>query len=66
MPIYEYACQGCCKEFEILVSSERSADSQTCPQCASEQLIRKFSAFASPSSSAQTCPAKGNSCGKFT
>jgi len=66
MPIYEYACQGCGKEFELLVSSERSAELQTCPHCASEQLTRKFSAFATPSSSSQPCPAGGSGCGKFT
>ncbi len=66
MPIYEYACQECGREFELLVSSERSADNQTCPHCASDQLTRKFSIFASPSSSAQACPAKGSGCSKFS
>ena len=66
MPIYEYACQECGKEFELLVSSERSADLQTCPHCASDRLSRKFSTFASLSSSAQACPAKGSSCDKFS
>jgi putative FmdB family regulatory protein len=66
MPIYEYACQECGEEFELLVSSERSADLQTCPQCASDRLTRKFSAFASLSSSTQSCPAKGSGCGKFS
>jgi putative FmdB family regulatory protein len=66
MPIYEYACQECGKEFELLVSSGRSTDIQTCPHCASDQLTRKLSAFASPSSSSQSCPAKGSGCGKFS
>jgi putative FmdB family regulatory protein len=66
MPIYEYDCQECGKEFELLVSSGRSADTQTCPFCASDKLTRKFSAFASPTSSAAVCPAKGSSCGKFS
>ena len=66
MPIYEYACQECAEEFELLVSSERFADIQICPHCASDRLTRKFSAFASPSSSAQSCPAKGSGCGKFS
>jgi putative FmdB family regulatory protein len=66
MPIYEYDCRDCGKEFELLVSSERLADQQTCPNCASDRLTRKFSAFASPSSSSQACPAKGSSCGNFT
>jgi putative FmdB family regulatory protein len=66
MPIYEYTCQQCGKDFDLLVSSERLADSQACPHCASEQLTRKFSAFASPSSSSQACPAKGSGCGNFT
>ncbi|HEY1789757.1 MAG TPA: zinc ribbon domain-containing protein [Verrucomicrobiae bacterium] len=46
MPIYEFHCEKCGKESEILV---RSADSKgtECPHCGSKKLSKKFSTFAS-------------------
>ena len=44
MPIYEYICQACGHEFELLVmGSERPA----CPGCDSKKLEKKFSSFSS-------------------
>ena len=40
MPIYEYRCQSCKNEFELLV---RSSTVPACPNCGSEQLDRKLS-----------------------
>ena len=40
MPIYEYACDSCGHEFELLV---RNAETPACPECASEALTRKLS-----------------------
>ncbi len=43
MPIYEFVCPRCRHEFEELVaSSERPA----CPRCASRDLEKRFSTFA--------------------
>ena len=43
MPIYEYRCKECEREFEKYVPS---AGSQVaCPACASEQVVRKLSVF---------------------
>ena len=43
MPIYEYACQGCGREFETLV---RSDTVPACPHCHSTHLQKQLSVFA--------------------
>lgn len=43
MPIYEYACEDCGREFEALV---RSDTVPACPQCQSTRLAKKLSVFA--------------------
>jgi putative FmdB family regulatory protein len=40
MPIYEYACERCGHEFELLVRGTRVP---ACPECASEQVARRLS-----------------------
>lgn len=44
MPIYEYRCQKCGEESEILVRN--SAEKPVCPKCGSKQLAKQFSVFA--------------------
>jgi putative FmdB family regulatory protein len=46
MPIYEFHCEKCERDSEILV---RSADwrGTKCPHCGSSKLDKKFSTFAS-------------------
>jgi putative FmdB family regulatory protein len=46
MPIYEFHCEKCERDSEILV---RSADwrGTKCPHCGSTKLDKKFSTFAS-------------------
>ncbi|HEV2328137.1 MAG TPA: zinc ribbon domain-containing protein [Verrucomicrobiae bacterium] len=66
MPIYEFHCEKCGKESEILV---RSADwkGSECPHCGSKKLSRKFSTFASGSGGGSSPAGKsgggGHSCG---
>lgn len=43
MPIFEYLCRGCGKNFEILV---RGAENPHCPDCHGTRLERQLSAFA--------------------
>jgi putative FmdB family regulatory protein len=43
MPIYEYHCGQCEKDFELLV---RGSTPIECPDCGSRQLRKKLSAFA--------------------
>ena len=47
MPIYEYACRACGKEFESLV---RTGETPECPACASQDLEKLLSGAAIKSS----------------
>ncbi len=64
MPIYEYACQDCGREFETLV---RGGQAPVCPACQSTALAKKLSVFATAESSAGTSlpplPGPCGSCG---
>ena len=65
MPIYEFHCEKCEKDSEILV---RSGDwkGTPCPHCGSTRLSKKFSVFASANgggSDAPSCSPKTGSCG---
>lgn len=40
MPLYEYACETCHKEFELLV---RGDEKPVCPDCKSKKLTRLLS-----------------------
>ena len=62
MPIYEYRCASCGKEFEKLV---RSSDTPECPQCHSHELRKKLSVFATSTQTAggSSLPEACGSCG---
>ena len=65
MPIYEFHCEKCESDSEILV---RTADWEgtKCPHCGSTKLSKKFSVFASSSGTADDAPACSgvpSSCG---
>jgi len=60
MPIYEYACNKCGKEFETLVRSGTVPD---CPNCHSTSLEKKLSVFATAGSAAEAAPAAAGACG---
>ena len=40
MPIYEYTCDKCRSDFELLV---RGGEDPECPQCGSTRLAKQFS-----------------------
>jgi putative FmdB family regulatory protein len=58
MPIYEYVCLDCGKDFEELVSL-KDDKSPSCPACHSEKTEKKISVFGRIAGSA----GKGSSCG---
>jgi len=60
MPIYEYACRGCGHEFETLV---RSGTVPGCPSCASTDLAKKLSVFATAGDRAEAAPIACGTCG---
>lgn len=66
MPIYEFKCDACQKENEILVRSHDWSD-VSCPDCGSTRLEKKLSVFAASSGEADTAPpCSGNpsACGR--
>ena len=46
MPLYEYRCQDCKKDSEILVQS--LASKPQCPECGSKKLEKQLSVIRSP------------------
>ena len=64
MPIFEYQCGSCGKEFEILVRS--SSPAPECPACNSTGLRKKLSTFAALTGGASAqaeLPAACQGCG---
>ena len=53
MPLYEYACQTCEKEFETLV---RGGETPECPVCHGTALERQFSVFAPRAAGGESAP----------
>jgi putative FmdB family regulatory protein len=43
MPLFEYRCQDCSHDFEVLV---RGSEKPHCPSCNSESLEKRLSVFA--------------------
>jgi putative FmdB family regulatory protein len=46
MPLYEYFCQECSKQSELLVSNSQRPE---CPSCGSSKLTKLLSVVAAPS-----------------
>ena len=63
MPLYEYHCEECGRESELLVTSNTVPD---CPKCGSHKMSKLLSIVAAPSrdgsAGAQAAPS-GGSCG---
>lgn len=66
MPIFEFICEGCHEEFDVLVRGETKA---SCPKCQGERLTKKLSVFStstkgsSPAPREMAPPAGCGSCG---
>lgn len=65
MPIFEYKCNDCGTQYDILHKGAENADNVICPSCASRAHVKKFSSFSasvsSGTSSASAC--ESGSCG---
>lgn len=57
MPIYEYSCQKCHSDFELLVRGDAEPK---CPNCGGKKLTRQFSVPAAHSSQASPLPPCGS------
>jgi len=64
MPIYEFHCEACEHDSEILVRSTDWKNAE-CPHCGSKKLAKKFSTFASASAGESFSGTKSSShsCG---
>lgn len=61
MPLFEYECRGCGRQFEYLT---RDGQTPACPACKSEDLQKLLSVFAvSGTGSGDAMPAMG-ACGR--
>jgi len=60
VPIFEYTCQDCAREFEALVRADTVAQ---CPQCRSTRLVKQLSVFVTAAAGPETAPAMSGACG---
>jgi len=69
VPLYDYRCAGCGREFEALVATAAKADQERCPGCGAEARrllslvaapVRGHDGAAAPSPASGCC---GNACG---
>lgn len=61
MPIFEYRCDACGKEFEKLV--RQSDPAPACPSCRATALTRKLSTFAALAGTPSFADAAPGGCG---
>ncbi|UCE20352.1 MAG: zinc ribbon domain-containing protein [Gemmatimonadota bacterium] len=45
MPIFEFECKRCGKQFEELILSQADEKALMCPKCSSKGITKLFSAF---------------------
>jgi putative FmdB family regulatory protein len=63
MPLFEYACKECERQFEVLV---RGSESPECPSCHGTALERRQSVFAARTAAGQSSVSEVSlgSCGR--
>jgi putative FmdB family regulatory protein len=64
MPIYEFVCGKCEKDFELLVRSAKWEGEAACPHCGSKKLSKKLSVFASQAAGSSTGGESLPACGR--
>jgi len=47
MPLYEYYCEDCRKEFTLLQSASVNKEETVCPECSSSNVRAQMSSFSS-------------------
>ncbi len=64
MPLYEFVCSKCEKDFESLVRSANWEGSVACPHCGSKKLTKKLSVFAAQGGSSTSSAPGSQACGR--
>ena len=54
MPIFEYHCNDCGAEFEVLERSHNVDKPAKCPSCGTQDTKKRFSAFATAGTQKET------------
>ncbi len=54
MPIFEYHCNDCAAEFEILQRASDVSTAPKCPKCGALNSTKRFSAFATTGTQKET------------
>ena len=60
MPLFDFICRSCGKEFETLVMG---SSKPSCPDCKSEDLEKQMSVFAQRSSGSSSSGSSGSGAG---
>ena len=63
MPVYEYACKDCEKEFESLRPMSQADTPIPCEHCGGKHTARKLSVFFAQSAGQAVAGTSGKSCG---
>jgi len=63
MPIYEYICQDCKNEFEVIRPMSQADVPMACDQCGGENIKRKLSLFFAESGGKAVAGASVPACG---
>lgn len=66
MPLYEYRCDNCGNQFEVLQRLDANAQDLECPECGSNELAKQFSTFAANTSTGPTAAATASAGACFT
>lgn len=65
MPIFEYACSSCQKQFDCLMRNAADEKDVTCPDCGGNKLEKLFSVPAAPRAAAALQPvSRAGGCGR--
>jgi putative FmdB family regulatory protein len=62
MPLYEFQCTDCDREFEELVRASTAIAEVKCPECGGDHVRRKVSLFASKASGGGVTTASAAAC----
>lgn len=64
MPIFEYKCEDCNSNYDVLHKSKENKDDIVCPSCNSRKYVKLMSSFSSVMSSGSSSGGcESGSCG---